>query len=147
MGIMSPSPRVSVCRSGSQHHGQGSCQHLARKDLWRQVGSREDEILSPSGQSLQRPIPRKISMAWSSTLVCETRLSQQWPGTFLGYTLKGVDSTLLGLFDKCLGNSDAKWGTSLGGYLWVVLLCRHGYSDHMCRYLKCVSLPDVSALT
>ena len=28
---------------------------------------------------------------------------------------------------------------SVGG-----LLCRHGCSDHMCRHLRCVSLPDVS---
>ena len=37
---MNPSPRVSVSRSRRQHGGQGSCQHLAKKDLQSQVGSR-----------------------------------------------------------------------------------------------------------
>ena len=52
-----------------------------------------------------------------------------------------------GSFDKCLGTPDAKCGISPGAYLWAVPLCSHGCSDHMCRYLRCVSLPDVSALT
>ena len=72
------------------------------------------------------------------------------------------------VFTKCLGIPNAKWGICPGaygrymavlldtpavkwgifpgGYLWVVLLCRHGCSDHMCRYLRCVSLPDVLTL-
>ena len=78
-------------------------------------------------------------------------------------------STLLGLFDKCLGTPNGKcgiclgadgwytaivldipagkWGMSPGGCLQVVPLCRQDYSDHGCRYLKRVSLPDVSTLT
>ena len=85
------------------------------------------------------------------------------------YTLKVVYSTLLGLFNKCLGTPDANcgifptacgWymavlldtpasrsGISPGAYLWVVPLCRHGCFDLGYRYLKRVSLPDVSALT
>ena len=111
----------------------------------------------------------EISMAWSSTLVCGAQLSQQWSGNCLSYTLKVVYSTLLGLFDKCLDTLNAKWGICPGAYewyvavllgtlaskcaispgacLWVVPLCRHNCSDHMCRYIKCVSLPDVFTLT
>ena len=54
---------------------------------------------------------------------------------------------LSGSFDNCLGIPDGKWGISPGAYLLVVLLCRQGCSGHMCRYLRCVFLPDVSALT
>ena len=162
---MNLSPRVPVCRTGRQHGGQGSCQHLARKAVWSQVGSRAEEVPSPAGQSLWWPMPRENS----STLACGARLSQQWSGTCLSHTLKVVHSTLLGLSDKCLGTPDAKWGIfqgahgwymavlldtpagkcgiSPGPYLWLVLLCRHGYSNYMCRYLRCVSLPDVPALT
>ena len=147
MGVRNPSPRVSVCRSGRQHRGQGSHQHLARKDLRSQVGSRAGEVLSPAGQSPQRPMPREMSVAWSSTLVHGAQQSQQWSGACLSYTLRVVCSTLLGLFDKCLGTPDTKWGLCPGVYLWVVPLCRHGCSDHVCRYLRCVSLPDMSILT
>ena len=94
---MNPSPRVSVCRSGRQPGGQGSCQHPARKGLRSEVGSRADEVLSPAGQSLWRPMPREISVAWSSTLECGAWLSQQWSGACLSYTLKVVCSTPLGL--------------------------------------------------
>ena len=44
-----------------------------------------------------------------------------------------------GPFDKCLCTLHAKCGISPGAYLWVGLLCRHGCSDHVSRYLKCVS--------
>ena len=78
--------------------------------------------------------------------VCSSALSAVvWP--CLSCTLKVVDSTLLGPSDKCLGTLDGKWGIFPGAYLWVVLFCRHGYSDLMCRYLRHVSLLDVSALT
>ena len=60
--------------------GQVNCQHLARKDLWSQVGSRADKVLSPAGQGLWQSMPREISMAWSSTLVCGAWVSQQWSG-------------------------------------------------------------------
>lgn len=169
---MNPSPRVSVCRSGRQHGGQGSSQCLARKDLQSQVSSRGDKVLSPLGQSLWQPMPREISMAWSSTLVCRAQLSQQWSGACLRYTLKVVHSTLLVFFFLLsvlepsmaseefsqeptygwymailLGTLDGNWGTFPGLYLWVVPLCRHSCSDHMSRYVRCVSLPDVSTLT
>ena len=91
-------------------------------------------------------MPREIRGAWGSTLVCGARLSQQWSGARLSYALKVVYSTLLGLSDKCLDTPDARCGISPGAYLWVVLLCMHGYSDHVCRCLKCVSLPDVFTL-
>ena len=60
---MNLSPRVLVCRSGRQHGGQGIGHHLASKDLWIQVGSRADEVLSPAGQSLWQLMPREISVA------------------------------------------------------------------------------------
>ena len=68
----------------------------------------------------------------------------------LGLTQLYLESGVLypsGSFDKCLGIPDGKWEISPGPYPWVVPLCRHGYSDHVYRYLRCVSLPDVSALT
>ena len=107
---MNLSPRVPVCRSGRQHGGQGSCQRRARKGLRSQVSSKADEVLSPAGQSLWWPMPREINMVRSSTLVCGAQLSQQWSGACLSYTFKGMYSTLLGLFDKCLDTSDAKYG-------------------------------------
>ena len=58
-----------------------------------------------------------------------------------------MDSTLLGLFDKHLDTHAGKCGIAPGAYLWVVPPCRHGDPDHVCRYLKYVSFPDVSALT
>ena len=73
-----------------------------------------------AGQSLQQPMLREISMAWSSTLVCGAQLSQQWSGTCLSCTLKVVSSTLLGLFDKCLGTPDAKWEIFPGTYGWYM---------------------------
>ena len=155
---MNLSPRVSVCRSGTQHGGQGSCQHLARKDLWSQEVSRADKVPSPAGQSVRQPLPREIRVVWSSALVCGPRLCQQWSGACLSYTLTVVDFTLLYLFAQCLSTPDAKWricpgayggymtalldtsdgkcGISPGAYLWVVPLCRRGYSDHMCRCLR-----------
>ena len=101
-GIMTQRPRVSVCRSGTQHGGQGSHQHLARKDLWSQVGSRAGEVLSPAGQRLHQLMPREVSVAWSTSLVCGAQLSQQWSGVCLSYTLKVVYSTLLGLLINLL---------------------------------------------
>ena len=100
---MSPSPRVSVCRSGRQHGGQGSCQRPAREGLWSQVGSRADKVLSPAGQGLWRVVTREITVAWSSSLGCGALLSQWWSGACLSYTWKVVCSTHLGLFSKCLG--------------------------------------------
>lgn len=124
---MNPSPRISVCRSGRQHSGQGSCQPLARKDLWSQVDSKADKVLSPAGQNLWQLMPGEIRVL-HSTLVCEAQLCQQWSGNCLSYTLKMVYSTLLGLFDKCLGTPNGKCGISQGAYLWVVPLCRSGSS-------------------
>ena len=107
---MNPSPRVLVCMSGRQHSGQGSPQHLARKDIWSQVDNRTDKVLSPARQSLWWPMPREISMAWSSTLVCGARLSQQWAGAYLSYTLEGSVLHPFGSLDNCLGIPDGEWG-------------------------------------
>ena len=68
----------------------------------RQAASWVDEMLSLARQSLQWSMPREIRVAWSSTLGCGARLSQQWSGACLSYTLKVVFSTLLGLFISVL---------------------------------------------
>ena len=47
-------------------------------------------------------MPREISVAWRSTLVCGARLSQQWAGACLSYNFKVVDSPLLGLLISVL---------------------------------------------
>ena len=52
-----------------------------------------------------------------------------------------------GSLDKCLGTPDGKWGLFPGAYQWIVLLCRHGSSGHVCRYPRCVSLPHVSSMS
>ena len=71
------------------------------------------ESLEPDGQQGRRSLqsiraeppagmPREISVAWSSTLVCGARLSQQWAGACLSYNFKVVDSPLLGLLISVL---------------------------------------------
>ena len=142
---MNLSPRVSVCRSRRQHGKQGNSQRLARKDLWSQVGSRAGEVFRPAGRSLHQLMPREVSVAWSSPLVCGARLSQQWSGACLNDTLTVVHSTLLGLLISILAPRMASG--EFAQELQVVLLCRHVCSGHVCRYVRCVSLPGVSALT
>ncbi|KAF6125194.1 hypothetical protein HJG60_009719 [Phyllostomus discolor] len=88
-------------------------------------GQQGREVLSPARQSLRWPMPREVSVAWSSTLVCGARLSQQGSGTGLSYTLKLVHSTPLGLFNKCLGTPDAKEPMdriSPGAYGWYTAI-------------------------
>ena len=123
---------------------QGSCQYLTRKGFWSQVSSRTDKVLNPAGQSLRQLMP---STAWSSMLLCRAQLSQQWSGACLNYILKVVYSTLLGLLISVLAPLMISGEFPPGVYLWVVLVCRHGCSGHMCRYLRCVSLPNVPSMT
>ena len=108
-----------------EHGEQGSCHYLARRDLGSQVDSRTGEVFSPAGQSLRCPMPRDISVARSSTGLCGAQLSQQCSGTCLCYTLKMVYSTLLGLFSKCIGTPDAKWGICSGAYGWFMAVPLH----------------------
>ena len=89
----------------------------------------------------------EISVAWSSTLEWGARLSQQWSGACLSYTLESGALHLSGPLNKCLGAPAGRWRIALGAYLWVVPLCRHSCSGHKCRYLRCVSLPGVSGVT
>ena len=105
------------------------------------------DILSPAEQSLWQRMSRKIGETWSSSLVCGAWLSQQWSGACLSYTFRVVHSTLPGLLSKCLGILVAKCGIFPEAYLWVAPLCRRGCSDHMCIYLRCVSMPQVFTLT
>ena len=78
--------------------------------------------------------------------MCGAQLSQQGSGACLSYTLEGGTLHPSGSLDKCLGAPDGKHGISSEAYLWVVLLCRKGCSDHMCGYLRGVSLPVVSSV-
>ena len=113
---MNPSPRVSVCRSGRQHSGQGSCRPLARKDLCSQVGSRP-EPPAADAKGDQRGVGQH-SGVWSSTLVCGARLSQQWSGACLSYALEVVYATHLGLFDvlaPLMASGNLPRSLSMGG--------------------------------
>ena len=132
---MNSSPRVSVCRSGRQHSGQESRQHLARKDLRSQVGSRAGKVLSPAGQSPRWPMPRKMSVVWSSTLGCGARGSQQWSGACLSYTLRVFWVFSISILAPLMVSVEFSHHRA---YLWVVPLCRHGYSD-MCADILGVS--------
>lgn len=136
---MSPSPRVSVCRSRRQHGGPGSSQPLGRKNFWSQVGGKADKVLRPAADVKGDQYGAAL---WCVKLGC---LGSGLESAC--YALKKVYSTPLGLFDKCLGTPDGKCGISPGAYLWVVPFCRRGSSNHMCRYLGCVFLPDMSSMT
>ena len=117
-GITNPSPRLSVCRPGRQHSGQGSCQHLARNDLqsWVQQGrqsaqSSRAEPLAADDKGDQCGMEQHPGV-WSSAV---SAVAWNWPC----YTLKVVYPTLLGLFNKCIGTPDGKCGIHPGAYLWV----------------------------
>ena len=111
------------------------------------MGSSAYKFLSPAGQSLwhrdakgdQHGMEQHSDVGHSAVSTVVWSLPQLY--------FESVFSTLLGVFDKCLGTPDGQCGISPGAYLWVALLWGHGYSDHMYRYLRCVSLPDVSAVT
>ena len=90
--IYTQNPRVSDSRSRRQYSGQGSHQHLARKNpvggksrgedsslhsIKSQSHRLEKYSLNSAEQSLWGPMPRGIRMVWSSTLVCRAQLSQQ----------------------------------------------------------------------
>ena len=77
--------------------------------------------------------------------VCVAQLSQQWSGACLSYTLKVVHSTLLGLLISVLAPLMASG--EFPQELVCGWSCRHGCSGHAFRYLRCVSLPDVSSMT
>ena len=145
-GITNPSPRLSVCRPGRQHSGQGSCQHLARNDLqsWVQQGrqsaqSSRAEPLAADDKGDQCGMEQHPGV-WSSAV---SAVVWSLPQLYLD---SGV-LHLLGLSNKCLCTYDGKCGISPGAFLWVAPLCRQGCSGHMYRYLQCVSLPDVSSVT
>ena len=58
---------------------------------------------------------RETNVVWSSTLVCGARLSQQWPEACLSYTLRVVDSTLVGVLISVLAPLMAS-GESIYGW-------------------------------
>ena len=84
---------------------------------------------SPQFRRAESPVAdAKGDQRGAATLGFGAQLSQQWSGACLSCTFKVVSSTLLHLFDKCVGTPDAKWGICPGVFLWVVPLCRHGCS-------------------
>ena len=93
----------------------------------------------PSGGQCQGRSASRVAALWLVEL-----LSQEWAETCLAYTLERGVLHPFGSLDKCLGT---EWGISSGACLGVVPLCRHGCSGHVCRYLSCVSLTDVSNVT
>ena len=127
---MNPSPRVSVCRSGRQPVGKGVVSILqGRTPGARWAAGQVKSSIQQGRDSGGGWMPREITIAWGSSLVCGVGLSQQWSTTCLSYTLKVAYATPLGLFNKCRGTPDAKRGVYPGACLWVVPLRRHGCSD------------------
>ena len=116
---MNSSPRVSVCRSGRQHGGQGNCQRLARQDLQSQVGS------SPQSSRAEPPEAdakgdlcgmEQHSGVWNSAVSAVVSNLLQL------YLESGVLHPS-GLFDKCLGTPNAKCGIFPGAYGGTWLYC------------------------
>ena len=105
------------------------------------MGSRADEVLSPE-QDLQWLMPRRdVIVAWSSTLVCGARLSQQWSGACLSYTLKVVGSTPLGLLISVLAPLLAS------GAFSQEPICRWSRSGDMAVPVTCADILFVSSVT
>ena len=119
-GIVNPSPRVSVCRSGRQHGGQGSHQRLIRKDLQIQADSRA-EPPAADAKGDQRGVGQPAGV-WSSAV---SAVVWSLPQLHLG---SGVLHPS-GSPDRCLGSPAGKWGLCSGAHLWVGPLCRRGCSD------------------
>ena len=97
--------------------GQGSCQHLARKDPRSQVGSRAGEVFNPAGQRLWRRMDAKgdhHSMGQQSGVWSWAVSAMVW--SLLSYTLKVVHLTLW-LSCKCFGTLGGKWGIPPGASL------------------------------
>ena len=84
--------------------------------------------------------------ALSSTAVWSSAVSAVVWSLLQLYLESGV-LHLSGSLDKYLGIPEGKWGISQGACLWVVLLCRRDCSGHVCRYLRCASLVNVSSMT
>ena len=109
-----------------------------KKTLWSQMGSRaEPPVANAKGD--QHGMEQHSGVRSSAVSAVVWSLPQLYLET------GGLPPS--GSFDKCLDIPDTNCGICPGPYLWVVPLCRHGRSNHMCRYLSCVSSPDVSALT
>ena len=119
------------CKEGSPEPGG----HQGRQS----PQSSRTELLMDNAKGDQRGM-EQLSGVWSSAV---STVMWSLPQLYL----ESCILDLSGSFDNCLGIPDGKWGISPGAYLLVVLLCRQGCSGHMCRYLRCVFLPDVSALT
>ena len=137
--MTNPRPRGSVCRSRTQHGEPGSRQCLVRRNLQSQMGSKADEVLCPAGQSLQWLMPREISVAWSSALVNGTQHLSSGLKSASVIPSRVVDSTLLGLLIGVLAPFMATGEFPQEPTYELVLLCRHGYSGHLGRYLRCAS--------
>ena len=134
--------RVSVSRSKRQHGGHGSHQGWARKGLWSQMGSRADKSSGQQGRASNDPCQGR-SVCHGAALWCVE----------LGYLDSGLEPASVvhwkwcaphpsGSLDKCLGFPDGE-----GEFPQEPIYGPCYSADHMCRYLRCFSLPDVSSMT
>ena len=144
MGNNQPSPRDSGCRSGRQV-GKGVVNILqgrisrARWAAGQTKSSIQQGRASGGDAKGDQSGVEQHSGAWNSAV---SAVGWNLPQLYLESGVLHPSGSL----DRCLGTPETKWGISPGAYLWVVLLCRHSCSDHVCRYLTCVSLPHVFAL-
>ena len=103
MGDNKPSPRVSVCRSGRQHSGQGSCQRLAKKDIGARWAAGQTKSAVQQGRASGGWCRGRSAWCgaahWGVELGSLSSGLEPASGT---YTLEAVYSTLLGIFNKCL---------------------------------------------
>ena len=79
-------------------------------------------------------MPREISVAWGSTLVCGARLSQQWSGACLSYTLRVVCSTPLApLMASVDFPQEPVYGQSRSADMAVLVMCADVLSVSPCQ--------------
>ena len=103
---------------------------------------------------------RKMSAhkVWRRSLLCGARLSQQWPGICLSYTLKVVHSTLLGLLINVLAPLLASvelpqapiYGWSHSADMHILITCANvsGVSPcQTCLFWACVKISQACLLS
>ena len=78
-------PESQSARLGDSTVGEGIVSILSGRTSGARWAAGQTNSSVSAGQSLWWPIPRDISVAWSSALVCGARL---WSGACLSYTLK-----------------------------------------------------------
>ena len=133
---MNPGPRVSVSRSGKQHGGQGSCQRLARKDF------RSQRCRAPGSPCQGRSTWRGAAL-WCVELSC---LSSGLK-TASVIPLKVVNSILLSFLIRALALRMASGEFPQEPIYGWFRFADKDIFGHVCWYLGCVFLPDVSNVT